>query len=84
MISVDPARDDVGKHVSVGGTPKALAATEDHLWAVDPADSNLIVVDLDTQTLRKSIDVGGEPVDVAAGLEAVWVADLEGRLVKGG
>jgi len=82
LIAVDPKRERIVDRVRVGGAPKALAATEDRLWAVDPQASIVKVVDLQTRTPRRDINVGGEPVDVAAGLGAVWVADLEGRLVK--
>jgi class 3 adenylate cyclase/streptogramin lyase len=82
LIPVDPARNRALRPVTIGGSPKALAATMDRLWAVDPIQQNVQVVDIETRSPVTSIPLGGKPVDVAAGLGAIWVADLEGRLVK--
>ena len=81
LIPVDPEGNRVGRGVLIGGGPKALAATEDRLWAVNPDSHDLIVMDFETRT-PSPIDVGGEPIDLATGLESVWVADLQGRLIQ--
>jgi streptogramin lyase len=82
VIPFDPYSNKALDPLQVGGAPKGLAATKDHLWAVDLDDKSVKVVDLANREFVRSIPVGGSPVAVATGLEAVWVADLNGRIVK--
>jgi len=82
LVPVDPSLNRIQDSVTVGGSPRGLAATSDRLWAVDTTAKNVTVVDIETREEIRSIPVGGEPVDVTAGLGAVWVADLEGRIVR--
>jgi class 3 adenylate cyclase/streptogramin lyase len=67
--------------IDVGGQPKALTATDDRVWAVDPAGI-VIVVDLEARREAERIPVEGDLVDIAAGLGAVWVADHHGDVIE--
>ena len=67
--------------IDVGGQPKALTATEDRIWAVDPEGLVVVVDPLGRrEPQRKSVE--GDLVDVAAGPDAVWVADNGGDLIE--
>ena len=73
LIRVDERTGRETERLEIGGTPRALAATEDRLWVVD-SEGLVVLVSLDTREVRQSIPIGGRPVDVAVGSGVVWIA----------
>ena len=74
LIRVDERTGRETERLDIGGTLRALAATEDRLWVVD-SEGLVVLVSLDTREVLQSIPIGGSPVDVAVGSGVLWIAN---------
>jgi streptogramin lyase len=81
LIRIDERTGRETDRLEIGGTLRALAATEDRLWVVD-SEGLVVVVSLGARHVVESIPIGDRPVDVAVGSGIVWIADQRGERLE--
>jgi hypothetical protein len=81
LIRIDPQRGVVDGRVDIGGSPTALASTDEDIWAMDEAGI-LSSVDMETLKQGSEIAIGPNPADIDASLDSVWIGDATDGLVR--
>jgi virginiamycin B lyase len=60
--------------IALSAAPTRLAATEDAVWVLTPADNSVVRIDPATNDVVTTIPVGRAPFGLAVGAGAVWVS----------
>lgn len=74
LVRIDPRSPRVvGRPVSAGRDPVAVAYGDGSLWVVNRAAGTVTRIEPGGRRVRKTIPVGSRPVAVAVGARAVWI-----------
>jgi YVTN family beta-propeller protein len=69
--------------IALAAAPTRLAATEDAVWVLTPADNNVVRIDPATNQVVTTIPVGRAPSGLAVDAGAVWVSrSSDGMVVR--
>ena len=85
VVEVDSATNqNLGRPVTVGRAPKAIAVGADSLWVANFEDDTVSRIVIAGRGQARTVDdfpVGDGPVDVAVGEGGVWIASSRDRTV---
>jgi class 3 adenylate cyclase len=81
LAAIDPKKNSVLWHVSVGEAPTQIAVSGGKVWILNRGQT-LSLVDARTRSLLKTFAIGAAPAGIATGANGVWAGDSASSVLK--